>query len=65
VLISDVICLTDELLDPGSLLHLVGCFMCHLVCIDEDFVSDSEFDPCVARLLCLENTGEFIPSHAC
>ncbi len=67
MLISDIICLTDELLDPGSLLlHLVGCFMCHLVCIYEDFVSESEFDhACVARLLCLENTGGIIVSRAC
>jgi hypothetical protein len=67
VLISDTICLTDELLDPGSLLlHLVGCFMCHLVGVDDDFVSDSEFDHArVARLLCLENTGGIILSHAC
>ncbi len=67
MLISDIICLTDELFDPGSLLlNLVGCFMCHLVCVDDDFVSDSEFDHAsVARLLCLENTGGIIVSHAC
>jgi hypothetical protein len=40
--------------------------MCHLVCVNEDFVSDSEFDhACVVRLLCLENTGGIIVSHAC